>query len=557
MDLFVGALMTLQRAARVTGVLILSLICISCGDTFRPVAVPIPPPPPDPSSFHFVLMISENGPNNPGATTRIDVSGDTNVGEATVGLGPAHATLLPNASRIYVANSLEDTVSSYAPSNATSVTTVSLPPGSTPVFVHTTENGTVYVANLGNNTNVPPTPPAVAAISTVTNVVTNNIPLGFTPIALAETPDGKKVYAVGGSNGAVSINTIDKSVNPLITDSSLVSPVWVATRSDSQRAYILNQGSGTVTVIKTFSDAVLGSVSVGAGANFMLYDPKLNRLYVTNPMAGTVSIFDASTDLLTALTGAPLTIAEYVPQTSTDPQNPCQGNQVVPTSVTTLPNGSRAYVASYQVNGAQQICSQVSVINTTNNTVAKTMGLVFEVLPNAIPVTSVPAAPDQTGCSSVRPAPAPVAGFAKNAGFRLSGTSSGDSSRVYVANCDAGNTAIIRTSDDTQVVDVPAPLSDFPPVTTMVNITAASQSGSNTTYTYTLTPPSPNLRIGMSIVIAGMTDTGNNGTFAIAALGAGTFTVGNGSGVTASSQNGTGTVTMPPPQNPVFILAGP
>src|SRR3989441_11849573 len=177
MDLSVGVVMPQWRGARVA-VLALILIWSGCGDTFRPVAVPIAPPPPDPKSFHFVLVISENGPNNAGASTRIDVSGDTNVGVATVGLAPVHATLLPNGNRIYVANSLEDTVSSYAPSNATLVTTTSLPPGSGPIFMHTTENGTVYAANSGSNT--------VAAISTASNVVTNLIAPGFTPITLAE-----------------------------------------------------------------------------------------------------------------------------------------------------------------------------------------------------------------------------------------------------------------------------------------------------------------------------------------------------------------------------------
>ncbi len=441
MDFSVGVVMTLWRATRAAAVLVLILAWSGCGDTFRPVAVPIPAPPPDPSSFHFVLMIGENGPNNPGSATRIDVSGDSNAGEATVGLGPVHATLLPNGGRIYVANSLEDTVSSYALSNAASVTTVSLPSGSIPVFVHTTENGTVYVANFGNNTNVPPTPPTVAAISTVANVVTNNITLGFSPIALAETPDGKKVYAVGGSNGAVSINTIGKTLNPPISDSSLVSPVWVTTRSDSQRAYILNQGSGIVIVIDTFSDAVLGSVSVGVGANFMLYDAKLNRLYVPNPAAGTVSILDASTDPPNVLATISLTAA---------PDKQCVTG-ACPVSVTALADGSRAYVASYQVSSspclAGQLCSitsQVTVINASSNTISSVIPL------GTVSVDTV----DDTGCNP--------ATSTHPARFRLSVTSSGDSSRVYVANCDAGSTAIIHTSNDQLMLNLPAPLSDFP-----------------------------------------------------------------------------------------------
>src|SRR5213595_1533147 len=547
----VGVAMSVWRVARVFAVFVLLLVCVGCGDQFRPVATPITPPPPDPQPTHFIFVLNGNGANDPGTGTRIDVSGDTNVGVATVGLGPVHAALLPNGSRIYVANSLEDTISSYALTSLTPVTT-SLPFGSRPVFVHATENGMMYVANVGNTSTVPPTLPSVAAISATNNAVINNVTLPFSPIALAETPDGKKIYAVGsdgsGVGWVVSINSLDKSLNEAIT--GLSAPLWVATRSDSQRAYVLNRGSGTVSTIDTFSDTVLSTVAVGAGVNFMLYDPKLNRLYITNPTAGTVSILDASTDPPSSLTGAPVTIPEYSPQTSSDPLNPCQGTAVMPTSVTALPDGTRAYVASFQISGGQ-ICSQVSVINTANNSVTKTIGLEFTVPATGPLTTAVPVAQDETGCQAARPAPA------ANTGFRLSVASSADSSKVYVANCDAGSTAIIPTSSVAQTANVPSPVSDFPPMTTTVNITAASQSGSTTTYTYTLTSGPP-LRIGTSITITGMSDPRkNDGTFSISGLGAGTFSVDNPVGVTATGQNGTGTVISPPPQNPVFVLAGP
>src|SRR2546423_14014415 len=138
----VGVLMIQSIVGRVGGLVLLALICTSCGDTFRPVATPFSPPPPDPSSFHYALVVNSNGPSNPGSSTRIDVSGDTNVGVAKLGLGPVHAALLPNGARIYVANSLENTVSSYLPTEVTAITTVGLPASAVPVFVHTTQNDT-------------------------------------------------------------------------------------------------------------------------------------------------------------------------------------------------------------------------------------------------------------------------------------------------------------------------------------------------------------------------------------------------------------------------------
>ncbi|PYX91425.1 MAG: hypothetical protein DMG71_20255 [Acidobacteria bacterium] len=138
--------------------------------------------------------------------------------------------------------------------------------------------------------------------------------------------------------------------------------------------------------------------------------------------------------------------------------------------------------------------------------------------------------------------------------FRITTTASADSSRVYLGNCDAGNIAIIRASDATPLVNLPAPVSAATGPT--LTIPAASQSGLNTTYSYAIAkPPAPPLQIGMSVVIKGFMNT-DDGTFAITALGPGTFTVLNPSGVTAVAQNGTGVAT-PPLQSPVFVLAGP
>jgi YVTN family beta-propeller protein len=421
----VGVRMSQSLVGRVWGLFLLTLICTSCGDTFRPVATPISPPPPDPSSFHYVLVISGNGPSNPGSSTRIDVSGDTNVGVAKLGLGPVHAALIPNAARIYVANSLENTVSSYLPTDVTAITTVSLPASAVPVFVHTTQNDTMYVANSGNAT--------VSAISTSSNVISSTIPVGTNPVALAETPNGKKLYVANQGSGSVtSINTIDKTVNATIPTGT--SPVWAVARSDSARVYVLNQGSGTVSSIDTSSEA-LSNVSVGSGGDFMLYDKGRNRLYVTNPSAHTLSILDATAE-------PPALLATIDLTAGTSPACPVA---CAPVSVAVLPDGSRAYVVSY-VPGSDPLSSQVTVIDTQSFAVRKVIPL------SSVSIDSV----NPTGCSTAR--------------FRLFTVASSDGSRVFVSNCDAGGTKIILTVTDSLVPDlsgnplqIPAPSSSFPP----------------------------------------------------------------------------------------------
>jgi YVTN family beta-propeller protein len=553
----IQVLMSERRAVRLKLVLFSLLGCAGCGDTFRPVATPLLPSPQNPAATHSILMLISNGlspnlPSNPGASSHIDVSGDTNVGVAPLGLGPVHATLTPNNSRLYVANSLDDTVSSFSPTSISPVTTTSLPAGSMPVFVHTTENATVYVANFGSN--------SVAAISTTTNVVTNTlpIPVGNRPVALAETSDGAKLYAVNESDGTVtSIDTATQTVLPTSPIPTGAAPVWALARPDavqvrpvSFRVYVLNSGSGTLSAIDTAKDMVIGNTPVGAGANFMVYDKTRTRLYVINPSTTSVMVLDASID-------PPAPVAPSIDLTAA----PAGATSLCatgchPVSITVLADGTRAYVGSYALvidtsrnPPAPAIEWQVSVVNLQTNTVRSV--LPADPATTLIDVDTV----NPTGCGSSPFGPSPLP-------FRLSVVAAADGSKVYVASCDSGRVEIISTFDDslvsnpgnTAVLSLPAPPSTFQ--SAKVNITAASPNGGSTTYSYSLTAGPP-LQVGEDIVITGMADAGNNGIFAITALGAGTFTAANPSGVTANGQAGSGNVTSSPPQNPVFMLAGP
>jgi len=403
MNFAAGMSMTGARAALA---LALVFICTSCGDVYRPVATPIAPNPPNPNFSHVALVITGNGSSHPGASTSIDVSGDTAVSQSTVGLMPVQAALVQNGTRVYVANSLDDTVSTFSPSAAAPVTTISLPTGSDPTFVATAESAAVYVANSGNNT--------VSVISTTSNVVEpplSGIPVGVSPVALAETPNQQYLFVAnrgrGGSGGSVtSINPVDHSVNPPVANATWVSPVSVVARSDSNRVYLLDQGSGMVSAINPATNAVVTSVSVGVGANFMLYDPTRNRLYVANPVANTVIYLDASSDVLSAVV---IAVAN-------------------PVAVAALPDGSRAYVSSASVSGGN-VTSKVTVINAADGSVRTT-----------IPLTTA------TKVCASNPSELPIAAAV-------------DSSRVYVGNCDAGNVAIIQTLNDTMLLQMPAPLS--------------------------------------------------------------------------------------------------
>jgi DNA-binding beta-propeller fold protein YncE len=498
---------------------VLCLGWMGCGETYRPVATPIIPTPPSPGFTHFAVVLSGNGSNNPGASTTIDVSGDTAISQATVGVMPSSAFLLPGNSRVYVTNSLDDTVSVFSPTTPTPVETISMPQGSTPVFATTTDSNSVYVANAGNNT--------VSVLSIDSNVISNTIPVGVKPVALAELPYGQKVYVAnaGGSGvaGSVeSINVIDGSVNPPIAACPAApwsSPVAIVARSDNQRVFVLDQGSGYVTAIDTSSgtslDTVIGCAAVGVGAAFMRYDPALNYLYVTNPVGQSLSVLDASGESFS--NQSVLGLVSFAAGSGACPSG-CS-----PLSVAVVPPyGSQAYVASAAVS-AGVVASSVAVIETATLTLQ----------------TTIPLATGPQSCAADLPS-------------ELYTAASADGTRVYVGNCDAGNTAIINTATAAVVTSLPAPLSAAPPST--LRISAATQSGSNTTYSYNLLS-GPALRIGMTVVVQNMGNSVNDGTFLINAVGDGTFTVVNSLGATATGQSGVASGLTP--QSPVFVVAGP
>ncbi len=437
-------------------VVFLFLICTGCGDTFRPVIIPNPPKFPDPRASHSVVAISDNNTgvaldppqSDPGSVMSVNVSGDTNVGVVDVGLAPVHA-VQQTANQVLIVN---HAVTGAIGDSLTKVTffgtqifntpTISLPPDSAPNFVASTESGTAYVSLPGF------VPPSIGVVNTSSNALLTTIPVGDNPVAIAETPDAKKLYVANNGSGTVSnFNTIDRSPRnvPPITLSS--PPLWLVARSDSQRVYVL-ESNGTLATLDTTStagpDSVTESSFSAPGAAYMVYDGHLNRLYIPSedPVNGAQLVI---VDVSSSQPPPPVKVLiTTVPPSSRSPQDPCASTGTSPltaVSVAALPDGSRVYVGSFYTDGAGNLCPQVTVINTSGNTV-KT-------------IAPVP------GFSGLPPFSPPICATTR---FRLTMVAGGDSSRVYLASCDGGNVNIINTANDTYLLNLPAPASSRAPI---------------------------------------------------------------------------------------------
>ena len=571
--------MSFRRAGRLAAMVLPGLLCLACGQVYRPVVIPcssgaVPgcplEPAPTPASFHAVFGISANVPNYPGGAMQIDVSGDSIVAETPIngpdapngsGRNPTHAAVLPNNSRLFVASASSvqggiDVVSSFSPAPQSTVaigfgpvTAIPLPnqtssiaaisetgnlvtatlsaplnnvpvghaiviadvaiPGCTPpmcnpnaydggfvlasingttiqytdpapglpaltavevsgstatfppqpVFLSSQQNNAMYVANYNSN--------SVSAINTASNVVSNNAAVGENPVSLAETPNGLKLYVANqGDNSVSSLNTTTLSSN-IVTGFSGIAPVWVVARGDSQKVYVLTQGDGQLVTIDTATDTVTGSLPVGAGANFIFFDPHLNRLYVTNPVTSMVNVFsDTGGANDTPIQLAAISFASG----STQCPEGCS-----PTSVTALPDGSRFYVASYQITSSASPCPDPTVtaspcvIPSLTVFDANSLTLQYPSAPTLTLLTWPPFATNQYAVPPVSTC-APAASYSPSTTrFRVFTVAAVDGSHVYVSMCDAGAIADINTTDsntnnsggsgipaDTLITDLPA-----------------------------------------------------------------------------------------------------
>lgn len=673
--------MSLRRLGQLAVVALATIICISCGQVFRPVVLPTNTVPPNPANYHAVFGISTNAGSNPGTALQIDVSGDANIGVDNMGLSPTHAATLPNNSRVFVASAggsqcppAADVVTAFTPvppltvgvglgtpfnfsmpivgtaqssaiasiSETGNLVTVTLASAFTnaragaaivvagvsvtgyngcfsifnasgntiqyvdatsglapvsggaatatvpaycpylPDFVATTQNNAVYVANYGaeNGLNCGlSSTDSVAQLSPATNIVANltYLAAGSHPVAMAETPNAMNLYVVNQGNDTVTdLSPTDMSTIATIQlPAGSSTPVWAVARPDNLRVYVVTQGDGKLYTINTVTNAVDQGVSVGgAGANFVLYDKSRNRLYVTNPTAGAVYVFDATADPPALIAGSPI-----VMNTGANP--PCPTG-CSPVSVTALPDGSRFYVASYQLAaacpdltiGATEACiiPRLTVFDAPSLTV-KSIALSY-LTPSLSLLTSPPFAAAQYAVPVVSSC-APTATYAPGSTrFRMFTTSAADSSHVYVSICDAGSIADINASTsngslggnntpDMLITDIAPPAANCSGVScgTVASITGYSVSSGVVTF-----QAANNFTAGQQISVAGLTSkTGvlfddQNYTVLAAGLSNGQFACNvppgyAGGNVSPMADAGTAT-PLAPTQSPIFLLTG-
>jgi DNA-binding beta-propeller fold protein YncE len=334
---------------------IFMLVAVGCNDTLRQFIVPVPSPSGDPGALAHAITLSTNPLSNGlGSDMHIDVSGDSSVGIVPLGVNPVF--LGKTSNRVFIINSgdpsasIPPSVSTYVALLPTStVSTVTLPVTSLdPVAGATSSTGNIYVVNhLSNSVDVI-AGSILAVVDTIKLPSTPTHPVS-NPVMIAGNGANNKIFVVNqGSNNVTEISTIDDTVigDPIPVGNS---PIWAVMSPDGLFVFVVNQGDGTVSVIDTSLDIVLPcapgpscvaggtAIKVGTTAspspNFAFYEPTLKRVYVSNTGEQSVTVIKGNGfDLGSNPQVLPAKIADI----------PVSG---LPTSITALSNGTRAYAA--------------------------------------------------------------------------------------------------------------------------------------------------------------------------------------------------------------------
>lgn len=212
------------------------------------------------------------------------------------------------ASKVYVANETDGTVSVIATDTRQTVRTITVGAGAHNVQatadgrrVWVTNNGTPPAAAHGAHQGMPgaahaamTTPGEVWAIDTATDTVVGKVRVGKHPAHVVVSPDGRWVYVTNGSDNTVSV--VDAAaMKEVATIATGAFPHGIRLSPDGRQAYVANLKGGTVSVIDTASRQQVASIPVGRGPAQVGFTGDGRLAFVSLSQEDRVAVIDPKT----------------------------------------------------------------------------------------------------------------------------------------------------------------------------------------------------------------------------------------------------------------------
>lgn len=188
----------------------------------------------------------------------------------------------------------------------------------------------------------------VLVYDATTNALLNTINVGMMAAELTFSSDGTKAYVANGDDDSITV--IDASTKAIITTITVGdNPVGAWTGSNN-KMYVDNEDGQTISVIDVATNSVDETITLGFMPGIASYNGPKNELWVSDPMNGKVHYWTWDAGMNMWMHGSSL--------------NTGAGAHAI--AFTT--DGNTAYVTN-------QTANTVSVVNTNNHTVTKTINV--------------------------------------------------------------------------------------------------------------------------------------------------------------------------------------
>ncbi len=427
-----------------------------CGQQYRPVVSAINPVGPAGQPVKYAVAVSNPGTNIPGLVTFVDFSGDTILSTPNILTTPGYFTTNASGSEGYVVNA-SGSFDNFPLGNPTTLITsnvgqTTLASGAGPVsisaFSLSGSAASVFVPEINLS--------RIAALQNSGSVsLTQELAVGANPTFVVGNDGTRRAYAIsqgtGGGNGQVaSIEGSPLSISATIPVGSI--PVYGVMTTDDNRAFILNKGSGTVSVINVPNNSLDVNMPVIPATGMLGVNPVWADLSPrTTSVAGNQELVVLNAGNGTA-PGTVSVISIPLCNATAQPTNPnCSSTNPVdatgfgavlgsitvgisPTMVSILQDGSRAYVVNqldYDPLGIHHCGAgegSVSVVNLVTLQVSSTICGI-----------STPA-----GTIDVNSSPTLVYGHPNT----VSATIGQPTGKVYITSADSRYMTVLRTDED-------------------------------------------------------------------------------------------------------------
>jgi hypothetical protein len=442
-----------SRSLAATFAVLATCTLAGCGNQYRPVVSAINPVGPAGQPTKFAAAISTPSAGSLGLLTVVDFSGDTVITTPQILTDPSYFALNSSGTQGFTIDP-QGSFNSFLLSNPAGLLTsdivqTTLPIDSGPVSITAVTPASalasIFIPQKATN--------SIAALNAGTTALFEDIGVGnggTNPVYVVGAQGTPRVYAIS-QNSPGSLGQIDALEAITATQLSVsktipvgIKPVYGVETSDDRRAFILNQTSGTISVVNVPSnglDTATPTITIPqialSGGGTAAPNPVWADLAQTVTELVILNQGDGVHPGTLSIIQIPLCSSVAQPTNpNCNADNPVDAvgfGQIVstttvgvnPVMVSVLQDGSRAYVAN---GGNSSTPGSISVVNLASGVVTATL----------------PCTPDPTDTSVT-----PTGDVYGNHPNSISATTGSPTGKIYITSSDSRYMTIIYTDTDT------------------------------------------------------------------------------------------------------------